>query len=73
MSKRLLSGAAWFVVIPWVWNYAAWMLGVPEVLGPIMGAAIGLFVVVDPWRLIWTRPPEPNRTPALVGELRPLK
>jgi len=76
MWKRVLSAGMWFVLIAWAWNYAAWLLDAPEALGPMIGAAVALFVAVDPLRLFWPRPAESTPkavAPAFVGELRPVE
>ena len=46
-----------------LWLYAAWyagsaiamLIGVPDLLGPVLGLTAGLIVGVDPRHLIWMR------------------
>jgi len=55
-----------------LWFYAAWylgsaiatLLGVPDLLGPILGLAAGLVVGIDPRRLIWVRASKTSPTGA---------
>jgi len=58
------------LVVAGLWLYAFWALGsmtaflvrVPDLLGPILGLAAGFIVGVDPRRLIWARPPASSAT-----------
>jgi hypothetical protein len=75
MWKRVLSAGMWLFVIAWAWNYAAWLFGVPEALGPIVGAAVALFVGTDPLHLFFAAPRRSTATAssALVPDLRGAK
>jgi hypothetical protein len=56
MSKRIVAGFLWFYTVWYAGNVIATYLGLSPVLGPVLGAAAGGFVVGDPFRIIWTRP-----------------
>ena len=55
MSKRIAAGILWFLA---AWYFGAWIalfLGVPDVLGPILGIAAAAVFAGDPLGIIWTR------------------
>lgn len=72
MWKRLLSGTMWLFLIVWAWNYGAWLFGLPEALGPVIGVVVALLVGVDPLGLLFARtePVASHRTATLAQELR---
>ena len=54
MRKRLAATFLWFYA-GWAFGaLAASMLGVSDMLGPILGAAAAGLIVGDPRRIIWT-------------------
>jgi hypothetical protein len=72
--KRLIAGPLWFLSV-WYGFELLWVLmGVPRVLGPVVAAAIGIAVWVDPMHWFWpVRAPRPARssTPAAGTLLQP--
>ena len=55
MLKRTFAGILWFFAAWSVWTIVAYPIGLPGVLGVVIGAAAAGFVVVDPQRRIWRR------------------
>ena len=68
MKKRIAAGLLWFYV---TW-YAASLLGlvttVPDLLGPTLGLALGVFVAWDPMNRLWSRFPA-RQTAVATGAL----
>lgn len=64
MKKRVLSAVLWFYTGWYAGAILAHALGVPSVLGPIVGAAAAALVAGDPRHVIWSRPARPIRTTA---------
>ena len=56
MLKRVFVVSLWVFAGWYGGNMLAEALGVNELLGPVLGLSAGLLVVVDPFRVIWTRP-----------------
>lgn len=55
MTKRASAAALWFAAM-WVGYEIAWSLfGVPRVAGPILAAAVSVFVALNPAGLFWPR------------------
>lgn len=59
MKKRALAALLWFYTGWYAANMLAFAASVPEVFGPILGAAAAALFAGDPRRIIWKRPPEP--------------
>jgi hypothetical protein len=55
MKKRITASVLWFLVTWYAWNVLAWMLGLPELAGPVIAAAVAAFIAGDPMHLIWSR------------------
>ena len=56
MSKRAVAGLLWFGAI-WFGYEILWSISdVPRMVGPVIGAAVAAFVVVDPIRRFWDAP-----------------
>ena len=53
MKKRIVAGLLWFYVAWGVWSFLAAMLGLPELAGPVVGAAVAMFIAGDPMGRIW--------------------
>jgi hypothetical protein len=53
MSKRILAAFLWFFAGWYLGAYAAYYLGVSELLGPILGAAFAAVIAGDPMGRIW--------------------
>ena len=60
MKKRAAATLLWFYTAWYAGAMIASFMGLPEVLGPILGGAAGAIVAIDPRGLIWKR-----RTPAV--------
>ena len=55
MVKRILATSLWFYGAWTAAAGAAWLLGTPHELGPIVGVAAGLIVWFDPKHVLWPR------------------
>lgn len=55
MKKRVLAALLWFYAAWYAWSVFAWMVGLPELLGPVAGAAVAAFIAGDPLGRIWQR------------------
>ena len=64
MKKRVLSAVLWFYTGWYAGAILAHALGVPSVLGPIVGAAAAALVAGDPRHVIWSRPARTIRAAA---------
>ncbi len=53
--KRLIAAALWFYAFWYAGSFLALILGVPDLLGPVLGLTAGAAVGLDPRRLIWIR------------------
>ena len=62
--KRLLASALWFYAAWYAGSLLAAMLGVPDVIGPVVGLTAGLIVGLDPRHAIWNRNPRTTSSPA---------
>jgi hypothetical protein len=56
MKKRIFAAILWFNALWFVGSFAAFLLGVSPVLGPILGTSAAVIIAGDPRRLIWARP-----------------
>jgi hypothetical protein len=52
MGKRVVAAGMWLFVITWMWNYAAWLFGMPTELGPLMGLVVAALATGLP-RELW--------------------
>jgi hypothetical protein len=68
MSKRIAAGILWFLAAWYAGAWIALLLGVPEILGPIMGISAAAVFAGDPLGIIWVRPTPVVELPARVGE-----
>jgi hypothetical protein len=50
---HVIAGVFWFMAIAFGWELALSMVDLPHVIGPLLGAAVGLVVALDPMRVIW--------------------
>ena len=55
MKKRALAAVLWFYAAWYVGAMIAYMLGLSEALGPILGTAAAAIVAGDPRGYIWRR------------------
>lgn len=55
MKKRVLAALLWFYTGWYGGAIVAHFLGISELLGPVLGAAIAAFVAGDPRGIIWGR------------------
>ena len=62
--KRFATAALWFYAFWYLGSMIAGLLGVPDLIGPILGPAAGIIVGVDPGRAIWARA---NATPPVTA------
>jgi hypothetical protein len=58
MAKRVITSVLWLFAAWYAWNVLAWAVGLPTIVGPLIGLAVGLFVGLDPLHAIWRRRPE---------------
>lgn len=56
MSKRLAAAVLWFFAAWYLGAWIALLMGVSEILGPILGIAAAAVFAGDPLGIIWTRP-----------------
>jgi hypothetical protein len=56
MKKRALAAVLWFYSTWYAGAMIAHMLGLSEMLGPILGTAAAAIVAGDPRGIIWNRP-----------------
>jgi hypothetical protein len=68
MIKRAVSAVLWLFVVAWAWNYASALLGVPQLVGPLLGVVVGAFVGIDPFGLFFPR--HPTTPPRIDGPNR---
>jgi hypothetical protein len=59
MKKRILAGFLWFFAGWYLGAFLAFMVGVPEVVGPILGLTLAALVAGDPRHVIWKATPGP--------------
>jgi hypothetical protein len=65
MVKRVVAGALWAYAACYGANVAVSFLGLSDVIVPLAGVVIGLFVAMDPLHRIWD--PGADRRPAASG------
>lgn len=62
--RRLASSALWGYALWYLGTLISAFLGVPDLLGPILGISGGLIVGVDPRHLLWPATPRAGWSPA---------
>lgn len=55
MSKRIAAAVLWFFALWYLGAFIAFVLGVPDLLGPVLGLAGAALIGGDPLGVIWTR------------------
>ena len=55
MKKRLAAALLWFYVTWYAWALVVSITGMPELVGPVLGAALAAFIAGDPMHRIWSR------------------
>ena len=74
MNKRVAAGVLWFLAGWYAGGYISLFLGVPELLGPILGIACAAIFAGDPLGVIWTaRAPVLPTTAAEIESQDPIK
>jgi hypothetical protein len=53
--KRLVATGLWFYAFWYLGSMIAGLVGIPDLLGPLLGTAAGVIVGADPRGLIWSR------------------
>jgi hypothetical protein len=66
MSKRVAAAILWFFAAWYLGAFIALLLGVSEILGPILGITAAVLFAGDPLGVIWT-----ERATAAVDESMP--
>lgn len=56
MMKRLLATGLWLYAFWYLGSMVAALVGVLDLLGPVLGTTAGIIVGIDPRRRIWARP-----------------
>lgn len=56
MVKRMTAAVLWLFAGWYLGNALAFLVGVPDLLGPILGVAAAFVFAVDPQGWIWKRP-----------------
>ena len=64
LMKRYLATALWFFAFWSLGSMVAALLGVPDLIGPVLAVAAGVIVGVDPRRVIWAHPTATTQAPA---------
>jgi hypothetical protein len=71
MVKRVLAFVLWGFMAWYAMNFIAYLMGAPDVIGPIIGLAVGLLVFLDPFHVFWSRPKAGAEKPATDGSAAP--
>ncbi len=53
MKKRVLAGLLWFYATWYAWSVLASFIGLPDLLGPVIGVGVGALFAIDPLGWIW--------------------
>jgi len=53
--KRLVAAGLWFYAFWYLGSTIAGLLGLPDLIGPVLGPAAAIIVGVDPRGAIWAR------------------
>ena len=55
MARRMAAAFLWYAMV-WVGYEIAWSIaGIPRMIGPVVAAAVAVFVTVDPFHRFWPR------------------
>lgn len=54
--KRVVATFLWFYAFWYLGSMIAGLIGVPDLIGPVLGPAAGIIVGLDPRGVIWGRP-----------------
>ena len=64
MIKRTVAGILWLLAFWSSWAVVSVAVVLPPVPGVLIGAAIGVFVALDPFHRIWESTASPSTQPA---------
>lgn len=53
MKKRVLAAVLWFYCGWYAWSVIAWVAGVSDVAGPVVGLVAAVLFAGDPLKRIW--------------------
>ena len=53
--KRFVAATLWLYAFWYIGSTISVIMGMPDLLGPVLGIAAGLIVGIDPRRVIWRR------------------
>jgi uncharacterized protein (DUF697 family) len=56
MVKRTACSVAWLMSVAWGFNLANLVIGLPPVIGLLLGGAVAAVVFIDPTHRIWPVP-----------------
>jgi hypothetical protein len=56
MVKRTACSVAWLMSVAWGFNFANLVIGLPPVIGLLLGGAVAAMVFIDPTHRIWPAP-----------------
>ncbi|MBI2762159.1 MAG: hypothetical protein HYX54_00130 [Chloroflexi bacterium] len=62
--KRLTSASLWIYATWYLGSAVSAVLGVLDLLGPVLGISAGLIVGIDPRQVIWRRTAREGWSPA---------
>ncbi len=65
MSKRIAAAFLWFFAGWSMTAFIAFLIGVPDVLGPVVGAAFAAIIAGDPRGIIWRPARQAEKTRAV--------
>jgi hypothetical protein len=68
-GKRTAAALLWFLTGWMVGAMSAYVLGLPNLLAPVLATAAAILVAMDPAGLLWSR--RPQETIKLGGQLDP--
>jgi hypothetical protein len=54
--KRVIAGLLWAYAIWYLWSLIAVVVGLPTLVGAVLGLLVGGLVYADPTHRIWRRP-----------------
>lgn len=60
MSRRVVAALLWFYTGWTAATFGAWLFGISEFVGPIVGGVLAALVVGDPFKRIWWGAPGPR-------------
>jgi hypothetical protein len=68
MNKRILAAVLWFFAAWYGWAIVAEFIGLPALIGPMLGIAAAALIAGDPFHAIWTERARPVKSDAIVSE-----